>query len=442
MNNPLAKQFKMSSLVTFAIPSMVMMLFSSMYVIVDGIFVSRVLGTVALSAVNMLYPTISVELSVGVMLASGGSAIIAKKLGEKKEAAARADFTFLVLVATIIGLGISILGIAGINTILSILNVSRAQFELCRTYGSILFAFAPMFILQTVFQAFFVTAGKPTLGLTVIIIAGITNMALDYIFMVPLHMGIAGAAYATGIGYCIPAITGLLFFLRNQNGTLFFTKPSFSGKVLWRACGNGSSEMVTNLANAITTFLFNYTFMRYWGENGVASITIIMYFQYVFTAVYFGYSSGVAPVISYKYGSRDKDQLHKIVSDSIGLLGVCSVLSFALSWLVSTPVITVFTSRESVVFQITNEGIKLYSICFILMGINIFVSALFTALSDGKSSAIISFSRTFLFLVTMILLLPAVIGDLGVWLSVPCAEALGMLLSVRYLIAYRRKFWR
>lgn len=230
MNNPLAKQFKMSSLVTFAIPSMVMMLFSSMYVIVDGIFVSRVLGTVALSAVNMLYPTISVELSVGVMLASGGSAIIAKKLGEKKEAAARADFTFLVLVATIIGLGISILGIASINTILSVLNVSRAQFELCRTYGSILFAFAPMFILQTVFQAFFVTAGKPTLGLTVIIIAGITNMALDYIFMVPLHMGIAGAAYATGIGYCIPAITGLLFFSGTKTEHCFLPNQASAAK--------------------------------------------------------------------------------------------------------------------------------------------------------------------------------------------------------------------
>lgn len=198
--------------------------------------------------------------------------------------------------------------------------------------------------------------------------------------------------------------------------------------------------MVTNLANATTTLLFNYTFMRYWGENGVASITIIMYFQYVFTAIYFGYSNGVAPVISFKYGSEEKEQLHKTVKNSILFVAICSIISFILSQAVSSAVISVFTSLESVAYRITYAGIKIYSLAFILMGINIFVSALFTALSDGKASAIISFTRTFLFLVAMILLLPHIVGELGVWLAVPVAEALGMLVSITYLIKDRNRF--
>ena len=440
MTNPLAKQHNLFSLVKFALPSMLMMLFSSLYVIVDGIFVSRVLGTIALSSVNMLYPIISLEMAIGIMIAAGGSAIIAKKLGEKNEKSARADFSFLVLVALIAGLSIAALGIIGIDTVLSVLGVSETQYELCRTYGSILLTFAPMFILQTVFQVFFVTAGRPTLGLTVVVIAGVTNMVLDYVFMVPLNMGIAGAAFATGIGYCIPAITGLVFFFKNRNGSLYFVKPRFDGSVLLKACTNGSSEMVTNLANATTTLLFNYTFMRYWGENGVASITIIMYFQYVFTAIYFGYSNGVAPVISFKYGSEEKEQLHKTVKNSILFVAICSIISFILSQAVSSAVISVFTSLESAVYRITYAGIKIYSLAFILMGINIFVSALFTALSDGKASAIISFTRTFLFLVAMILLLPHIVGELGVWLAVPVAEALGMLVSITYLIKDRNRF--
>ena len=440
MINPLAKQHNIFSLVKFALPSMLMMLFLSMYIIVDGIFVSRVLGTVALSAVNMLYPIISLEMSIGIMIASGGSAIIARKLGEEDEQSAHSDFSFLVLVALVAGLSIALLGTIGIDTVLSVLGVSEMQYELCYTYGIILFAFAPMFILQTVFQVFFVTAGKPTLGLTVIVIAGVTNMVLDYVFMVPLHMGIAGAAFATGIGYCIPAITGFLFFFKNKNGILYFTKPRFDGSVLLKACANGSSEMVTNIANAITTLLFNYTFMQYWGENGVASITIIMYFQYVFTAIYFGYSNGVAPIISFKYGSGNKEQLRGTVKNSLRFVVICSVISFILSQIVSGAVISVFTSWKSAVHSITNNGIRFYSVAFILMGINIFVSALFTALSDGKTSAIISFTRTFLFLVATILLLPHIIGELGVWLAVPVAETLGLLVSIAYLIKDRKWF--
>lgn len=440
MNNPLAKQFSIFSLVKFAIPSMVMMLFSSMYIIVDGVFISRVLGTIALSAVNMLYPIISLEMAIGIMIASGGSAIIAKKLGEKKEQEARSDFSFLVLVALVAGIIIALLGVIGMDAVLSMLGVSSLQYEFCHTYGIILFFFAPMFILQTVFQVFFITSGRPTLGLAVTVIAGITNMVLDYLLLVPLHMGIAGTAVATGIGYCIPAITGLVFFSKNRTSHLHFTKPSFSRSVLLKTIGNGSSEMVTNLANAITTFLFNYTFMRYWGENGVASITIVMYFQYVLTAIYFGYANGVAPVISFKYGSGEKDQLHRIIQSSLCFIIICSVASYVLSHMVSGLVISVFANRNSAVYQITYEGIKIYSIGFTLMGINIFISALFTALSDGKTSAIISFTRTFLFLSVMILVLPVIWGQSGVWLAVPVAEALGMCVSIGFFTGMGKKY--
>lgn len=312
MDNILARKFSFSSLLVFALPNIIMMISLSMYIIIDGMFVSRLIGTTALSAVNMFYPAICFEMAVAIMLATGGSAMIARKMGEGNLQEARGSFSFLIAVELVIGIAIALFGNLFASEILGFLGATSVQAPLSIPYAKVIFTFAPAFFLQTAFQTFFVTAAKPTLGLFVTVLAGVTNIVLDYIFMAPLHMGIAGAAIATGIGYCIPAAVGMIYFLTARKNPLHFVRVRFERSVLLKACGNGSSEMVTNLANAVTTLLFNYTLLQFYGEDGVASITIILYVQYIFTALYFGYSNGIAPIISYKFGNNDTAQLRCI----------------------------------------------------------------------------------------------------------------------------------
>lgn len=438
MDNTLAKKFTFGSLLSFAIPNVVMMLALSMYIIVDGMFIARLIGTTALSSANMVYPAISFEMAIAIMIATGGSAIIARKSGEGKQVEAQRDLSFLVIVEVLLGLGIAVVGNLFIEQIVLLLGASTKQLPLCITYGRILFTFAPAFFLQTAFQTFLVTAGRPTLGLIVTLLAGAANIILDYVFMVPLNMGIAGAAIATGIGYCIPAIVGLVFFFTAKKNPLHFVKPKVNWNVLLHACTNGSSEMVTNLANAATTFLFNYTFLTYYGEDGVASITIILYFQYIFTALYFGYANGIAPIISFKYGKGDKQQLQSIFKSSMGFLVISAILANALIHLTIKEALGFFAAPGSNVFDITVYGFKLYSVGFLIMGFGIFASALFTALSDGKTSAIISFSRTFIFIVGAILLLPAILDEIGLWIAVPVAEFLGVLVALFFVLKNRQ----
>ncbi|MDO4270588.1 MAG: MATE family efflux transporter [Eubacteriales bacterium] len=438
MDNALGRRFTARSLLLFALPNIIMMVFLSMYTIVDGIFISRFAGTLALSAVNMSYPLNCLEMAVGIMLASGGSAVIARKLGEGDADAARRDFSFLVLVSLTLGVLFMALGNLFLDPIIRLLGASEAQFELCKIYTRILLFFAPAFFLQTAFQTLFITAGKPGLGLFATVCGGLANMVLDYVFVGVCGWGIAGAAVATGLGYLVPAAAGLIYFARKRDSALYFVRAKPDWRMLGQACFNGSSEMVTNIANAITTFLFNALFLRYWGEDGVAAITIVLYFQFVCTAVFFGFSMGVAPVISYKYGAQDHKQLKHIFRICMGFVLLCSVGSFVLSRVAIGPCLRVFTEAGGNVFQITMNGFPIYAVCFLFMGLSIFASAMFTAFSDGKVSAIISFARTLVFLVGMLLLLPALLGETGIWLSVPAAEGLGVVVSVWYLIRKRK----
>lgn len=436
-NNTLARQFTLPSLMRFALPNIIMMVFLSMYTIVDGMFISRYVGTLALSAVNMTFPLNCLEMALGIMLASGGSAVIARQLGEGDEATARHNFSFLLVVSVGISLVFLLAGVFTLDPIIHALGASEAQFALCRTYARILLLFSPAFFLQTAFQTLFITAGRPGLGLVATVGGGLTNIVLDYVFIARLHWGIAGAAIATGLGYLVPAVVGLVFFSLNRRGTLFFVRPRTDWRMLLFACANGSSEMVTNIANAITTYLFNLIFLHYWGEDGVASITIVLYFQFVFTAVFFGFSMGVAPVFSFKYGAQDAPQLRRLFRYCIGFVILCSVCCTGLSLTVIRPCLALFTDAGSHVFAITIEGFPIYAISFLFMGVSIFASSLFTAFSDGRVSAIISFARTLVFLVGMLLLLPLLMGETGVWLAVPAAEILGIAVSSYYLVRLR-----
>lgn len=440
MHNPLAKQFSTASLLRFALPNVVMMVFLSLYTIVDGMFISRFVGTLALSAINMSYPLISLELAVGIMLGTGGSAVIARELGEGKQDLARRDFTCIVAAALALGILFALAGLLWLDPLLELLGTSAAQMPYCRIYTQILLLFAPAALLQAVFQSLFVTAGRPHLGLTVTVAGGLANIVLDPLFMGPLGMGVEGAAIATAASYCIPAAAGLVFFFRNRQGTLCFVPFRPRWRMLLHTCGNGSSEMVTNIAIAVTTLLFNLIFLEFWQEDGVAAITIVMYLQFVFSAAYIGFSMGVAPVVSYKYGAEDWAQLRRIVRCCLGFLAAASLGVYLLSLVLIRPCLSLFTDADSPVYRLTLEGFPIFAVSFLPMGVGIFASSLFTAFSNGVVSAVISFARTFVFLVGMILLLPRVLGEDGIWLAVPAAEILGLMVAAAFLLWGRRKY--
>lgn len=440
MSNSISKDFKLFSLLRFALPSMVMMVFMSLYTIIDGIFISRLVGSKALSATNIVYPVINILIAVGIMLASGGSAVIARKLGEKKREEARKDFSMIALVSVLFGAAALVVGNISITPLVKLLGSTPLIQEYCEIYLSILLYFAPACMLQMFFQMFFVTAGKPHIGLTATILGGVVNVVFDYILMGPLHMGIAGAAIATGLGQMIPAVIGVLYFFWVK-GDLRFVKPVLDGKVLKESCFNGSSEMVTNLSNAIVTYLFNIIMLDLMGENGVAAITIVLYGQFLFNALYMGFSMGVAPVFSFNYGRRNKILLKRIYKICMLFIIVSSVIITLMALGGSELIVSIFTPKSSETFAIAAGGFFLFSFNYLFAGMNIFASGIFTAFSDGKVSAIISFLRTFGLLVGCIVLLPRMIGENGVWLSVPIAEALTIFVSIWFFWVKRKKYY-
>lgn len=387
-SNPLAKDFNTGSLLKFAFPTISMMLFMGLYTIVDTIFVSRFVNTNALSAINIVCPVINLIVGLGTMIATGGSAIVARKMGAGEPKRAKQDFTLLILFGFILGVVIFILGIIFIDEIIYTLGADKVLFPYCKDYLTIILLFTPASMLQVLFQNLFVTAGKPTLGLVLSVSAGVMNIVFDYLFMVIFDMGIAGAGFGTGIGYLIPAITGLIVFCK-KSGTLSFVKPIIDIKVLGESCINGSSEMVSQLSTAITTFFFNRTMMNLLGVNGVASITIIIYTQFLLTTLFIGFSMGVAPVISYNFGANNYYGLKKIYKICISFIFVGSLFIFALSFINGNTLVRLFTGTNEAVYKIAINGFMIFVFSFLFSGFNIFSSAIFTALSNGKLSALI-----------------------------------------------------
>ena len=410
MSQSLAKDFNFRSLLKFAFPSIIMMIFMSLYSIVDGFFIAQYVDSMALSAANIVYPAVSILLAVGIMFGTGGSAVVAAKIGQEEQEEANRNFSALTLTTLIIGILGAVLGNLFCRQICSLLGATPVLMDYGTAYLRTILFFAPVCLLQALFQSFFVTAGCPGLGLSLTMSAGITNMLLDYLFVVPLHLGVAGAALATGLGQCIPAVA--------------------------TSCFNGSSEMVSNLSAAVVTYLFNMLMLKFEGEIGVAAITAILYGQFLFVALYLGYSIGVAPVFSFNYGSRNKQRLIRLYRISIRFVVVSSVI-IALVAAFGSPVISaVFMQKGTYGFELTRHGGYLFSIAYLFCGTNIVASGIFTALSDGKTSALISFLRTFVFIVLSALLLPLVLGTNGVWLSIPVAEFLTLFISVPKLSRY------
>lgn len=439
MSNSIAKDFKFFSLLQFAFPTMIMMVFMSLYTIIDGIFISRLVGTDALSATNIVYPAISLVIAVGVMLGTGGSAIIAKKMGEKKEQEAREDFSFIIFSGVIVGIIFMVVGNVFINQISRLLGATDTLMEYCVGYLGVSLLLAPACILQLLFQTFFVTAGKPVFGLVLTISGGVANIVLDYLFMGIMDMGVEGAALATGIGQTIPALVGLIYFFFVRH-SLYLVKPKVRWSVLVESSFNGASEMVTNLSGAIVTFLYNIVMLKLAGETGVAAITIVLYGQFLFNALYIGFSMGVAPVISYNYGSGNNRMLKKIFKICISFIIVSSIIVTMFAFIMSPIIVKIFTPDGTKAYELAKTGFFLFSLNFIFAGMNIFASSMFTAFSDGKTSALISLVRTFVLIVINILVLPILIGVNGVWLSVPLAEFMSIFLSGYFFVRKKEKY--
>ncbi|GKX28342.1 multidrug transporter MatE [Vallitalea longa] len=437
--NPLSQDFTLFSLLRFAFPSIVMMIFMGLYTIIDTIFVSRLINTNALSAVNIVCPVINIIIGLASMIATGGNAIVARKMGANNRKRANQDFTLLIIFGALLGLVITILGVIFIDEIIWGLGSSEILYPYCRSYLLVILIFTPASILQVLFQNLIITAGKPTLGLILSVGAGVINIIFDYIFMVTFKMGIAGSALGTGIGYIVPTVVGIIIFLKGK-GMLKFVKPILDIGVLIESSYNGFSEMVSQISTAITTFLFNLIMMNLLGENGVAAITIIIYTQFMLTALYIGFSMGVAPIISYNYGAKNYQRLKKIFKNCMICISIMSILVWLVSLFGGSSLISIFSPQGTKVFEITNKGFPIFKYSFLLCGFNIFSSAMFTALSNGKISAIISFLRTFVFIAVGLLVLPKMLNVLGVWIAVPIAEFLTLIISGTFILKYRSKY--
>lgn len=417
-----------------------MMIFTSIYGVVDGVFVSNCVGSDAFAAVNLIMPIIMILGSTGFMIGTGGSAIVSKTLGEKKLEKANEYFSMLIYLCIVSGVILSAIGIIFIKPIAGLLGATGDIANNCIIYGRTVFFMMTGLFLQNAFQSFLVVAEKPKLGLAVTLLAGFTNMFLDFLFVYVLRLGVFGAAVATGISQFVGAIIPVIYFASGKNNILHLKKCRFNKDIIIKTCINGSSEMVTNMSMSLVNMLYNMQLMRYIGTNGVVAYGIIMYVGFIFSGTYIGYSLGSAPVISYHYGAGNKKELKSLFKHSIILLVISSVVMTLLAEVLAKYLAGIFVSYDKQLLELTTTAIRIYSVSYLISELNIFASSFFTALNNGFVSAAISFLRMFLFQIIMILLLPVIIGINGIWIAVTAAEALALVVSVIFVIINRKKY--
>lgn len=439
MKITLSQHFTYKTLLLYTLPSIIMMVFSSVYSIVDGLFVSNYVGKLALSAVNIIFPVFMVVGALGFMLGAGGSAIVAKTLGEGDQPLARRYFSMIIYSIVVLGAVASILCIVFIRPLAWLVGASELIIEDCVTYGTILLAGSVPFMLQSAFQTFFVVAEKPHLGLIMTLIAGGTNILLDYIFIGVLGMGIAGAAYATVAGACIGGFAPLIYFFAKNKSTLRLGKTRFYGKQFLIACYNGSSELLSNISASVVSMLYNIRIMALLGESGVAAYSVMMYVDFVFVAIFLGFVIGSAPIVSYNYGSGNDVEQKSVFKKSVTIIAITSVVMIGLSEALAGPLSKAFVGYDTELLEMTENGFRLFALCYLFCGINIFASAYFTALGQGLLSALLSFARTLILRGGMVFVMPALFGTDGIWLAVLVAEALGAVASISCLAAKRKK---
>lgn len=437
MNNiKLSDHFTYKRLLRFVLPSVIMMVFTSVYGIVDGVFVSNFVGKTSFAAVNLIMPVLMILGAVGFMIGTGGTAIVSQTLGEGKRELADRYFSLLVYATAILGVMLSAVGIAMMPLMAKWLGAEGELLENCVVYGRWVLVGLPFFMLQNVFQSFAVTAERPKFGLAVTVAAGVTNMVLDALLVAVFPMGIAGAAIATAISQFVGGVVPLVFFFRKNNGTvLTLGKTQWYGKVFLKTCTNGSSELMSNISMSVVTILYNFQLMKLAGENGIAAYGTIMYVGFIFAAIYIGYAIGCAPLIGFNYGAGNESELKNLLRMSIFALSVTGVAMTIASFALARPLSSIFVGYDAELCDMTVVGMRFYSFSFLLCGFNIFGSAFFTALGNGLVSALISFLRTLVFQCLAVAILPVFFGLNGVWSAIIVAELASLALTIVFMLA-------
>ncbi len=440
MQIQLSEHFTYKKLIRFTLPTIFMMIFTSIYGIVDGIFVSNLVGSDSFAAVNLTVPILMIMASVGFMFGTGGSALVSKILGEGDKEKANELFSMLTYLLVAIGVVFTIGGLILLRPVASLLKAEGDILEDCVIYGStLMFSMIP-FLLQHYFQSFLIVAEKPNMGLVVSLCAGITNIVLDFLFIYVFKMGLFGAAIATAISECVGGIVPLTFFIVSKDSPLKLRKAKFDGKAVFQTCTNGSSEMLTHISLSAVNMLYNFQLMKFIGSDGVVAYGIIMYVSFTFISAFLGYSIGSAPIVSYHYGAGNVDELKNLLKKSLRLVIGASVVLTILAELASKLLASIFVSYDPNLLELTTRAIQIYSISFLFSGFSIYASSFFTALNNGVVSAIISFLRTLVFEVVAILVLPLILGLNGIWLAVVIAELAAVILSATLLFVNRKKY--
>lgn len=440
MEIKLSDHFTYKRLFRFTVSTILMLVCTSLYSIVDGFFVSNFVGKTPFAAINLIMPIMMGVGALGFMIGTGGSAIVSRTLGEGDPERANRYFSMLIYISAITAAVLSAICFIFTPQISAALGATGELLHNCVIYGRILFAAMPFFILQNIFQSFFVTAEKPDLSLKINIIAGLTNVVFDYLFIVVFQWGIAGAAIATAMGQAIGGLYPLFYFARKNNSLLRLTKARFEGRILLQTCVNGSSEMVTSLSSSIVNVLYNFQLMALAGEDGVAAYGIIMYVNFIFMAIFLGYSFGSSPIVSYHYGAGNHAELKNLFRKSLTLMIGGGILLTLISELFTGPLVSIFASYDPDLFAMTCHGFRLYCIAFLFMGINIWGSAFFTALNNGAVSAAISFLRSLVFQIAVIQTLPILLGIDGIWLAISVAELLALVVTTAFFITQRKRY--
>ena len=437
----LSDHFTLGRLFRFCLPSVVMMVFTSIYGVVDGYFVSNFVGKTPFAAVNLIMPFLMILGGMGFMIGTGGSALVAKYLGEQNNDQARRVFSMMLIVTLILGVSTSALGFIFAENVAQLLGADSELLPYCVTYARTCLIFNTMFMLQNVFQSFLVTAERPKMGLAVVIAAGCTNMLLDFLFIAVFELDVVGAALATGLSQTVGGLLPLIFFLRRNNGSkLHMVRTRLEFRPILQACANGASELMTSISSSIVSMLYNFQLLRLAGQDGVSAYGVLMYVQFIFAAVYIGYAIGTAPITGYNYGAQNHAELKNIRRKSIKVTLTAGVIMVIIAELLAPVLAGIFVGYDKELFDMTVHAFRLFSFTFLLSGFNIWCSSFFTALNNGAVSAAVSFLRTLVFQLAAVLILPIFLKLDGVWISVAFAEVCAFVISLLFLIAKKKKY--
>ena len=436
----LSDHFTYQKLLRFVLPSIVMMVFTSIYGVVDGLFVSNFAGKTPFAAINLVMPFIMVLGGIGFMIGTGGTALVSKVLGEGEPEKAKRYFTMMILFTLLVGAVLTVFGVTMMEKVARFLGATDEMLHDCVLYGRIVISFTAAFMLQNVFQSFLIAAEKPKLGLIATVAAGVTNMALDALFIAGFHWGVAGAAIATGLSQCVGGLFPLIYFLRPNSSKLRLVRTKLELRPILNACGNGSSELMSNISLSIVSMIYNFQLLKYIGEDGISAYGVLMYVQFVFIAIDIGYSIGCAPIVGFHFGAQNHAELKNMLDKSVKLMCGAGVVMAVLAQVLAAPLARLFVGYDEGLYTLTCHAFRLFSFAFLFAGFNIFASSFFTALNNGLISAVISFLRTLVLQTSSVILLPLIFGVDGIWYAITAAEIFATTISVIFLFAKRKKY--